>query len=277
VVIDGDSGDFQSQLATALGIDGGQGSGTIHVLFDISVAANRLCLRALDVLLKSKCELTVAYTESTTYHPEQADFEANEAVWTSDDSLGTEKGVEGIRPSDEFPGEHLDAASNVIVLLPNFRHERSSAVISHVDPALLTRSTDDVVWILGRPHLDKDIWRRDAMRKLNRISEEAKVLEASTFDYRETWRLLESLYRERWETSNITVSPLGSKMQALAVTLFCLRHPDVRVLFSTPQQYNTQQWSEGIRDVWRVSFGDSAEFFGEICDAGSLQLEGFET
>ena len=114
------------------------------------------------------------------------------------------------------------------------------------------------------------------MRKINKITDEAKVFEASTFDYRESWRVLEQIYSECWEGSNITLSPLGSKMQAMAVTLFCIRHPDVRVLLSTPQQYNSQQWSEGVRDLWRVSLGSAREFVNAILRAGTLQLEGID-
>ncbi len=114
------------------------------------------------------------------------------------------------------------------------------------------------------------------MRKINRITDEAKVFEASTFDYREAWRILEQIYSECWEGSNISLSPLGSKMQALAVTLFCIRHPDVRVLLSTPLQYNSQQWSEGVRDLWRVSLGSAREFVNDILRAGTLQLEGID-
>ncbi len=274
ILIDGDEPGFHTRMASALG--GGSNSLTEddHVLLDISVAANRVCLRAIESFLRHNCQLTVAYAEAAVYHPEATAFHDDEAAWMSEDSLGTEKGVENISPCEEFLGEHLEAASNVVVLLPSFRHERSEAVISHVDPALLINPTDNVIWVLGRPHLDQDRWRCDAMRKINKITDQAKVFEASTFDYREAWRILEEIYDKCWETSNITLSPLGSKMQAMAVTLFCIRHPDVRVLLSTPQQYNTQQWSEGVRDLWRVSFGSSREFMDDILRAGSLQLEG---
>lgn len=276
VVIDGDEPGAHLRIRSALGGDAFMQNEDSHVLLDISVAANRACLRALECFLRSNCQLTAAYTEAAVYHPEHKAFLENEALWMSDDSLGTEKGVEDIGTSDEFPGEHLEAASNVVVLLPSFRHERSAAVISHIDPALLVEPSDDVIWILGRPHLDQDLWRRDAMRKINRISEDAKVYEASTFDYREAWRVLEGIYRERWESSNITLSPLGSKMQALAVALFCLRHPDVRILLSTPQKYNSQQWSEGVRALWRISFGPAREFLCDILQADTLHLDGID-
>ena len=276
ILFDGDEPGFHSRMVSALGGRSNSLTEDDHILLDISVAANRACLRAIDSFLRHNCQLTVAYAEAAVYHPEEQAFRNNEATWISEDSLGTEKGVEDISRCEEFLGEHLDAASNVVVLFPSFRHERSAAVISHVDPALLINPTDDVIWVLGRPHLDQDLWRRDAMRKINKITDEAKVFDASTFDYREAWRILEQIYNERWEGSNITLSPLGSKMQALAVTLFCIRHPDVLVLLSTPQQYNSQQWSDGVRDLWRVSFGSAREFVSEILRAGTLKLEGLD-
>ena len=275
VVINGDASGFVEELRSLVMMEDADNRDAAHVLFDTSVAANRLILRTLQVLLESDCELTIGYTEAEIYHPEQTEFETNETAWTSDESLGTEMGVQEITRSNEYPGEHLDALSNVVVLLPNFRHERSAAVISQTDAALLNRATDDVVWILGRPHLEKDVWRREAMRKINRIGDDAKVLEASTFDYRQTWALLESIYQERWETSNLTISPLGSKLQAVAVTLFCFRHSDVRVLFSTPKKYNTEQWSDGVRESWQISFGDVGDFASRVREPGRLRIEGF--
>jgi len=276
VLINGDDSTFSRQLKDALG--GGEfiEDEENHILLDISVAANRACIRLLANCLEFDCQLTVGYAEAATYHPTSEEFKNDESVWMSEDSLGTEKGVEDISPSEELPGEHLEAASNVVVLLPSFRHERSAAIVSHVDPALLMKTSDDVIWIVGRPHLEDDLWRRDAMRRLNRIADDAKVCEASTFDYREVWRILESIYNDRWEASNITLSPLGSKLQAIGVTLFCLRHSDVRVLFSVPQQYNRKQWSHGVRDLWRISFGSGRSFLSRVRRAGEIRMDGFD-
>jgi hypothetical protein len=113
------------------------------------------------------------------------------------------------------------------------------------------------------------------MKKINRITDGAKVLEASTFDYRETWRVLESIYHDHWANSNLTISPLGSKLQAVAVVVFCVRHSDVRILFSTPSRYNVKQWSAGVRDTWRLSFGRIGDFVSRALEAGCLRLEGF--
>jgi hypothetical protein len=276
VLLNGDEPCFKQRLMNALGGNEFVHDVKKHILLDISVAANRACVRALTSCLEFDCQLTVAYAEAEVYHPTIEEFSKNEAIWMSEDSLGTEKGVEDISPSEEFLGEHLDAVSNVVILLPSFRHERSAAIISHIDPALLIKPNDDVIWVLGCPHLVEDLWRRDAMRKLNRIVDDAKVYEASTFDYREVWRIFESIYDAKWETSNITLSPLGSKLQTIGVTLFCLRHPDVRVLFSVPKQYNRKQWSHGVRGLWRITFNSGREFLAAARHAGTIRLDGFE-
>jgi hypothetical protein len=276
VILDADEPGFQHRFKDALGGDEFVNNEQNHILLDISVAANRACVRTFASCLGFNCQLTVGYTEAAVYHPTIEEFRDNESAWMSEDSLGTEKGVEDISPCEEFPGEHLEAASNVVVLLPSFRHERSAATVSHVDPALLLKPGDDVIWVLGCPHLPEDHWRRDAMRTLNRIADDAKIFEASTFDYREVWRILESVYDGRWEASNLTLSPLGSKLQAIGATLFCLRHSDVRILFSVPKEYNRKQWSKGVRDLWQISFGCGHKFLADVQQAGALRLEGFE-
>ena len=72
------------------------------------------------------------------------------------------------------------------------------------------------------------------MRLLNGIPESAPQFEVSTFDYKDALKRLDMIYAERCERFNITVSPLGSKLQALGTSLFCYMHPDVRVMTAIP-------------------------------------------
>lgn len=243
-----------------------------HVHFDISVAANRLLLRTLHTLLRSDTRLTVLYSEAETYYPTREEFDANRSQWIADGPLGLEQGVELVEPSFTYPGQHVDALPQCVILFPSFRRERSASVISHVDPSLLMSAGEQVVWIVGVPHLQEDRWRTEAMRSINAIEVAAVQYEVSTFDYRDTLRSLELIYREKWQRFNISVSPIGSKLQALGTALMCYLHPDVRLVFAVPKIYNARQWSDGCRQMWEVDFGATAVLRERLDSVGTLSI-----
>lgn len=253
-------------------VNGDESTSTKRVHFDISVAANRLLLRSLHTLLRSDAIVTVLYAEAEIYHPTLEAFNSDHAQWIADGPLGLEQGVELVEASFTYPGQHIDALPQCVVLFPSFRRERSASVISHVDPSLLVSPGDQLVWIIGVPHLEKDQWRVDAMRAINAIRPDAVQYEVSTFDYRDTLRRLELIYRDKWERFNISVSPIGSKLQALGTALVCYLHPDIRLVFAVPKVYNAAQWSEGCREVWQVDMGSMATVRARLDSVGSLSI-----
>ena len=111
------------------------------------------------------------------------------------------------------------------------------------------------------------------MKDINRIGDTDNQYEVSTFDYKETMQILERLYTKKSEEHTITVSPLGSKLQALGTALFCYIHPDVRVIFSTPKEYNAAQYSDGCKNIWALDFGNLHELRGNLNEVGKLRIE----
>jgi hypothetical protein len=244
------------------------------VLFDISVAANRLLLRTFKLLLEAAVELHILYTEAAVYHPTREEFDADIEKWTSDEHIGTEIGVSSILPSSEYAGQHLDPLPNCIVLFPSFRKDRSLAVISKVDETLVTNPRDNVIWILGVPRAEANRWRTGAMKLINQIPDSAPQFDVTTFDYRDTLAVLERIYRDRWSKFNMTISPLGSKLQAIGTALFCYLHPDVKLLFAAPKQYNAAEWSNGSSQQWIISLGSTPVLRTELERIGTLAVVG---
>jgi len=124
------------------------------------------------------------------------------------------------------------------------------------------------------PHHEQDRWRLAAMKRINAIPQDAPQVEVSTFDYKDTLRVLERLHGELSGSYTITLSPLGSKMQALGTALFCYMHPDVRIIFSTPREYNAAQYSKGCKAVWKIEFGSlDEELRRKLDQVGTLRVE----
>lgn len=242
------------------------------VTFDISVAANRLIMKAMKILLNHNIILRIVYCEAEKYHPTKEECDIYFISPMTNDVFGLEQGVGNVQISMDYPGHHLDALPDCVIIFPCFRAERSKAVLSLVDPSLLTDQGNKVHWMLGVPHLTKDRWRLDAMRKINEINTNMKQHEICTFDYRKALKILQDLYDEHSEYYRITLAPIGSKMQSLGTALFCYMHPDIRVIIAAPKEYNAKQYSEGCRDMWKIEVGQTINLRNSLDKVGILQI-----
>ena len=152
--MDCDSEDFPGQFRDVLELLLVEGTRDLpRVTLDISVTANRLLLRCIAILLEYDCDLRIVYSEANIYHPTREEFEREPDRWRSDNGLGLERGVDKIIYSVDHPGHALDPLPDCVILFPSFKQERTRAVISAVDPSLLTNPANKVIWLLGKPHL----------------------------------------------------------------------------------------------------------------------------
>ena len=272
--LDADAGDFTTRLRALLELIMREApEKPPRVTLDVSVTANRLLLRCMKVLLEYDICARIIYSEAAIYHPTKEEYEQDQANLERDNLYGLERGVSDVMPSIDHPGHALDPLPDFLILFPSFKPERSLAVVSFVDPSLLANPGDKVVWLLGVPHLAEDHWRLDAMKKINAIGEGVPQYEVNTFDYKDTLQVLEGLHADKSERYTITLSPLGSKMQALGTALFCYMHPDVRVIFSTPKEYNAAQYSKGCKNVWEIDFDALDKLRRSLDEVGTLRIE----
>ena len=226
-----------------------------RITFDLSVAANRIVVTTMAVLCEAEAYLNILYSEATVYHPTKTEYEVEPSAWTNESLLGLERGVGDVRPSREFPGQPFDQLPDAVILFPTFKAERSRAVITFVDPSLDGVQGDQIVWLVGIPPLAENQWRIEALKAINGLTDVDVQYQISTLDYKETLTSLESIYDRLSNEYKLTLSPIGSKMQALGSSLFCYIHPDTRIVFAIPQEYNAAQYSEGCRETWRIEFG----------------------
>ena len=265
---------FSNELRRALDSMTATAIGRVpRVTFDVSAAANRIVVTSMVVLLESDASLSVLYSEASTYHPTESDYAAQPSKWRDEASLGLERGVGDIRPSREVPGQHFDPLPDAVVIFPTFKPERSQAVIGFVDPSLIGVRGEQVTWLVGVPHLLENRWRVGALREINGLTEHDAQYEVSTFDYRDTIRILESIHGRLSDTYRLTLSPIGSKMQALGSSLFSYIHPDVRIVFAIPKEYNAAQFSIGCRATWRLDFGALPDLRALLASVGRLVLD----
>jgi hypothetical protein len=120
--------------------------------------------------------------------------------------------------------------------------------------------------------LQENRWRLSAVREINGISKQATTYEVSTFNYKETLQVLETIHSRYANESKLTLSPLGSKLQAMATSLFCYMRPDVRVMFAIPKEYNASHFSKGTSTIWKLRFSDVQQLTRLLDRIGTLEL-----
>ena len=223
-----------------------------RVLFDISAASNRLVLTALSVMFDLPIHLDVTYAEASAYAPSQDEYEADKERWASE---GLTHGVGDITVGLSYAGDQIDPLPDCLVIIPGYGRDRAQAVINWVVPGLPLGASEQVIWLIGRPHLPNDAWRAQALLEIHDLADVPQRFELDTFNYSATLERLEWLYQRWGRDHQLSLAPMGSKLQALGAAVFCRLRPDVRLVFATPERYEAAGYSTGCREMWHVNLG----------------------
>jgi hypothetical protein len=214
-----------------------------QVSIDISSFSTSTIIQILDYFLfKSHCEqIRIIYTEAMEYYPKKTLQTSKEEYLSS--------GVKEVLTLPNFSGIYTPGYSPLLIILLGFEPIRARGILNLFQPSRKI----GIIGIPSRKDLD---WRRDLAKEMYRnfFGVQDRMIECSEFDYREVYDILEKLYDEFIQTNNITIAPLGSKMQTLAVLLFLEKHPDVQLLISIPIKYDPRRYSEGIGKSYQICF-----------------------
>jgi len=246
------------------------------VIFDISVCSSKLLLLAMKIFLEFDICLKIVYSEAALYHPTVEEYKDNSQDWSTEEGFGIAKGVGLVTPSPEHPGARKENPDLIISFL-TFKPERTKAIIADIDDSLLKKPNKRLICIIGDPHMDEPIKteRKKIMREINKEIMELEgviTFEISTFDYKETLKKLEQIYKEKYTDFHINISALGSKMQTLGVSLFYYLRPDVSIYFALPEKYNPKQYSKGCKATWQIDFDDTTKLKELLNKVGKIEI-----
>ncbi len=243
----------------------------LRIGWDISVSSNRLILDVGSILLAGDGDLEILYAEADTYFPTHDEYQEDPGRWSDGDRMGLDRGTLNVRTASGFPGEHSSQLPNRLVIIPGYNRDRVRKVVSNVDSQFLVEmEAAPISWLVGAPHSEEDAWRERAIFEIHDIPPKHESQALSTFDYAEALQVLERIYRRWGATNNLFLAPMGSKMQALGCTLFCVCRPDVRVIFAQPEEYNAARYTEGIRARWSLGFGEADKLKARLMSIGTL-------
>jgi hypothetical protein len=235
-----------------------------------------LLLTVLKILFETNVELRLVYSEANIYHPTKDECDKSEPESDEERFLLT-KGVSDVFPSKEYPGNNPDSLPEAIIAFATFSLERTNSVILNIDENLLEKPGDRVVWIIGEPHLEADHWKIDYVKQINKIGPENQSVKLSTFDYKETLKTLNKIYKQYSLKYHLNISPLGSKIQSLGIAMFHLIRPDITVWFARPKKYNASRYSEGCKATWIIDFGNLHKIRSMLNEVGIIKIRNSKT
>lgn len=245
-----------------------------NIVVDLSAMSGGYVLACLAALGRisdvAGVRVTFLYAEASHYHPSQEEYASSRVQIKDKGSLGLDEGVASVSLPVGMHGSHDPQLRELVVVIPGFSRDRVRAAISYLNPALLL-APETLRWTVGVPHLESDAWREVAMREIHELID-GSVVRLSTFYYRHTYEYLEELYDSEWLESNLSIVFLGSKLQALAVGLFCVVRGGVRVVLSTPISYGADQYTSGTKQVWAVGFEDWSSTLDALASIGTVSV-----
>ncbi len=235
-------------------------SGSIYL--DISAMSRLLIVQALVVLRGrslgfDRCH--VIFAEAASYPPTEA--EVDEEMRKSDldpqfAALFLSRGVSEVILLPELSPVSMGANQSRLIVFPSFNADQLSVLQSELQPSRIS-------YIHGIPPNPENQWRRDAIARINHIdSSSSEHLNASTLDYSETLDVLIGLYRNHSIRERLLIAPTGSKMQSVAVGIFCAFIEDVQIVYPTPREFRfPERYTNGIGPMYEL---DLSAFSGVI-------------
>lgn len=231
------------------------------VLLDISGISNRALLPALDAAASFSGLVLVGYSEAKEYWPKESDWRELQKGLSDNTILAEMVDEKPWLFSSEhrveiIPGhEGFDAAGvgHALVAFLPFKRARLGAVLGE-------EAYREFLFIAGRPRLEANAWRMEALRSINApLTREWPVIEMSTFGYRPATQNLASTLLDPSTSADmpdllsrydVHLAAMGSKLQTVACWVLSSIVRSLTVVTSVPKKYYPEAFSEGIGESW---------------------------
>ena len=211
-----------------------------NIMIDISVMIKPYIFILLRYLLdiKKLRVLYLLYTEPNIYQEPKSRLHQKESVFFT-------KGTVKIGEIPGYSGWKDLKKRDILIILLGFEGNRAIEITNAIEPEI-------TIPVNGFPAY------RPEFKDISIISNEELLREPSTFknltyapanDPFETNRVLESIHTKHSKDYNITLAPIGTKPMSLGSCLFALQHPECRIVYPYPTEYNLKV-SKGFGNTW---------------------------
>jgi len=260
-------GDYFSRLTHTLAAIS-RGSGT-RVVFDITTCSSYVFYPTMKALMELDADLTLIYSEASTYYPSREEWELVAQEANLETSLFIEAfekaefqsiGVEDVYSSSLFNEMNPANRPTAFVAVPNFSAARMNALVTR-DQEMNKTSARNTYWLIGEPPSSENHWRIEAIRLTNnlKVVDNTKSRLVSTLEYKEMIKALEEIWLETKHSYYLSIGTLGSKMQHVGTFFFLYLHKDVGLLLTEPKTFRGTRYSSGAGQAWQLCFGETGE------------------
>ena len=240
-----------------------------RIFIDISGMSRLLIVQLVAAGVRSRLlgRMSLIYTEALVYPPTQAEVDAK--LTDENNYLGIlnfiSSGVFGVTVIPELSTVAMQGQPIRLIAFPSFNPTQFAAVCAETQASFCSV-------VNGVPPRANNSWRRDAIRRLNNLDSilDREEFDTSTFDYRETLKLLLDLYGKHGAVEKIVISPTGSKMQSVAVGIACGFLNDIQVVYPTPRSFPApSNYTKGVSDTYQLSL----EPFSSVTTCAHIGIE----
>ena len=230
-----------------------------EVVIDISAMSKLLIMCLLVNLRNLDQQITIAYTEPKIYLPIKSQYRKKKL----NKRLGASKlffqtlDVSATVTTENLSSISMADAPRFLVAFPTFNEDLLITLFQEFSP-------NECLLVHSIPLRKKDKWRPDAIKFINQhvLSQVPEIQQTaiSTYNYKDTFALLEKHYQQVKLTHKYIVGPPTSKLQAIAVALFKLFRQDVQILYPTPKSYLLLEHTKFSSRVHSIKFNKFSEF-----------------
>lgn len=228
------------------------GNSVGRIFIDLS-GMSRLLIVQLIVSLSSKPilfqKVVLLYCEADKYPPSKADVKNKIELQPDALVMFLSYGVYDLVVMPELSSVALQGQPIRLVVFPTFNTNQLTALRAELQPAYLTV-------MHGLPPQKENKWRRNAIAKINHISEFKNIEEydVCTLDYNDALNKLLEIYDQHGVFEKLVIAPTGSKMQTVAVGLFRAFLADVQIVFPKESCFeDPDNYTKGIRQIYSLS------------------------
>jgi len=155
------------------------------------------------------------------------------------------RGFREVRSIIGFPGIQRADQPTMLIILTGFEPDRVIKVVEEHGP-------DKVLLGFGNPPTQQNFLERNIkdQSKITFSKQDVERFEFPANSIRACHECLESLLKDRLSSHNVIMAPMSTKLSTLGAFLTVEAHPEIQLTYCVPGEYNTQDYSKGVRSIF---------------------------
>lgn len=266
----------------------------VEIVFDISAASGNLILSVMHTILEYRdiVSLKILYAEPASYFPKQEEYDRDpetlvlRACDSGNLDSSHEFGVNDVQINELYPGVDGESRPEFVIAIPALRSNRLIRCLQHLSDQPLALPEQYIYWILSEPPERSLKWRLDFQKRLVKNMMSSMVgfssndplapqlknenhSTCSTRDYVDILRTIIELSDKKLGF-NLSLVHMGSKLQAVGISLALSVRNEIAVCGASPTQFNPNRYSEGVGTMWCIEIPDLTWIFNNLESVGHL-------